>query len=41
MVELIFFILQILKFYKIVNYSKLVNYNVISKLFRKLANFQN
>ena len=26
MVELIFFIFQIVKFYKIVNYSKLVNY---------------
>ena len=41
MVESIFFIFQVVKFYKIVNYSKLVNYNVISKLFRKLANFQN
>ena len=28
--ELIFFILQIVKFYKIVNYSKLVNYFSIS-----------
>ena len=29
-VELNFFIFQIVKFYKIVNYSKLVNYSIIS-----------
>ena len=30
MVELNFFIIQIVKFYKIVNYSKSVNYYIVS-----------
>ena len=30
MVELFFFIFQIIKFYKFVNYNKLVNYFIIS-----------
>ena len=30
MAELIFFISRIVKFYKIVNYTKLVNYYIIS-----------
>ena len=30
MVESVFFIFQIVKFYKIINYSKLVNYYIIS-----------
>ena len=41
MVELIFFIFEIVKFYKIVNYSKLVNYYIIRQLFGKLANIAN
>ena len=39
MVELNFFISRINQFYEIVNYRKLVNYYIISLLFRKLANF--
>ena len=39
MAESIFFISQMVKFYKIVNYSKLVNYYIISWLFQKLTNF--
>ena len=34
-----FFIFQTVKFYKIVDYSKLVNYYMISWLFEKLTNF--
>ena len=41
MVELNFFIFRIFKFYKIVNYSKLLNYYIINQLFGKLANFPN
>ena len=41
MVELIFFIFHTVKFYKIINYSKLINYYIISELFGKLANFPN
>ena len=32
---------ELLKFFKIVNYSKFVNCYIISKLLVKLANFQN
>ena len=41
MLELNFFIFQVVKFYKIFNYSKLVDYHIINHLFRKLANFPN
>ena len=41
MVESNFFIFQIVKFYKIFNYRKLVNYYIISQLFGELANFRN
>ena len=41
MVELVFFIFQIVEFYKIVNYRKSVNYHIINYSFRKLANFPN
>ena len=41
MVELFLFIFLIVKFYKIVNHSKSVNYYSVNQLFGKLAYFFN